>query len=525
MFNSKEENIIWNAALYVRLSQDDKDKNVSNSIINQEKMLSDYVIKNKKEQFNIVDSYIDDGYTGTNFNRPAFKRMMNDIKAGIVNCIIVKDLSRFGREHIDVDNYLERILPLLGVRFISVMQNIDSFKNPEKMNSIEIPFLNLINEEYARDISRKTKASLETKRKEGKYVYSRAPYGYLKDPDDKYHLIVDKAKAENVRKVFRLYIKGISIYSIYKDMKKKSVKNFEEETWSVVKVKRILNNMIYTGDMVQGTTSKYNHKTKKRFELPEKDWIVVPDTHEAIIEKEIFEVAHMQLQTCSKPKLEKESSIFAQYLRCEDCSQKMVRTSATVKGKVYRRFICSTYKKFGKNACSSHIIDEDALKVIVLTIIQDQIRCVLDIEKIVRRTKNEIINKRKQLYHSKKIDHLENELLKRKSISRGLYEDYKVGIITLDEYEEMKDAYKNSVYNIEEEIKEQNKIIKAFDTNDILKNRYINSFKQYKNISELSREILLNLVEEIIVFRDKKIKIVFKFEDEYKKLVPIFDLE
>lgn len=163
-------NKIWNTALYIRLSQDDKKNTISNSILNQQKMLLDYTLKTKDNSFNVVDSYIDDGYTGTNFNRPNFIRMMDDVKTNKIDCIIVKDLSRFGREHIDVDNYLERVLPLVNVRFISIMQYIDSYKYPKKMNSIEVPFLNLINEEYARDISRKIKAGLSSMRKEGKYI-------------------------------------------------------------------------------------------------------------------------------------------------------------------------------------------------------------------------------------------------------------------------------------------------------------------------------------------------------------------
>ena len=367
--NKKEEQA-WYTALYIRLSQDDKDKSVSNSIINQKKLLNDYVSQIKDEEFKVIDNYIDDGYTGTDFNRPAFKRMMKAVKSGRVNCIVVKDLSRFGREHIDVDNYLERIFPLMGVRFISIMQHLDSFKNPEKMNSIEIPFLNLINEEYARDISRKTKASLETKRKEGKYVYARAPYDYKKDPEDKYHLIIDELKAENIIVAYNLYLSGESIASIVKNMKEKSKSQSFDDYWDKKKIRNMLSNRIYTGDMVQGITSKYNHKIKKRYTLPEEDWIIVPNTHEAIINKDKFNIAQIQLMKGSCPKSEDtEPSILAGYLKCADCSKRMVRTSATINGRTYRRFVCSTYKKLGKEACTSHIIGEDVLLGIILTTI------------------------------------------------------------------------------------------------------------------------------------------------------------
>jgi len=199
---------VWNTALYIRLSEDDKDLSVSNSVVNQKNLLEKFIATVKDDNFNVVDSYIDDGYTGTNFDRPGFQRMMGDIRAGRANCIIVKDLSRFGREHIDVDNYLERIFPMMQVRFISVMQHLDSYRNPQKMSSIEVPFLNLINEAYARDISRKTKASLVTKRKRGQYVSGFAPYGYRKDEIDINHLVVDEDAAGNVIRILTGIFRG-----------------------------------------------------------------------------------------------------------------------------------------------------------------------------------------------------------------------------------------------------------------------------------------------------------------------------
>ena len=237
-------------------------------------------------------------------------------------------------------------------------------------------------------------------------------------------------------------------------MKEKTKSQIFEDYWDNKKIRRILSNRIYTGDMVQGITSKYNYKTKKRYVLPDKDWIVVPNTHEAIICKEKFDVVQIQIKKGSCPKSEDtEPSILTGYLKCADCGKKMVRTSAAVNGSTYRRFICSTYKKLGKDACASHIIGEDVLLEIILTTIQSQIKSAVKVESVIKKTQSEILKAKERLFYSNKIKHIEDELDKIGDLKRGLYEDYKEGIITLDEYNIMKPEYEKAYLKKQSELR------------------------------------------------------------------------
>ncbi len=538
---SRKSMDVWETALYVRLSQDDKEKSISNSVINQQNMLKEFA--EKDEEFKIVDCYIDDGYTGTNFNRPGFIRMMEDMKRGRLNCIIVKDLSRFGREHIDVDNYLERIFPLMNVRFISVMQNLDSYKNPAKMNSIEIPFLNLINEEYARDISRKTKASLESKRKEGKYISSLTPYGYLKDPLDKNHLIIDEEAAINIEKIFNWFVNGMDYSEIknkLNDMKSlnpaayrtsKKAENNKINSgyaglWETRHIRQILNTDLYTGDMVQGKTATYNHKTKKRIPLPKEEWIVVPSTHDPIVTHSTFEAAQALQEKKTRPRVKKMApSPLSRYIKCGDCGEPMVRTTCTHNGRKYKKYVCSLSKKYGSKICGTHIIDEDVLLEIILNSIQKQIKCAVDIEKTIKKAQHSKITERNTAFLERKVSKIEKEINRVTTLKQGLYEDCKSGLITEDEYSQMKSSYEDSNRELSIELLNIKRQITEVSDQKIEDSIFITTFKRFNNINEITRDIVTALIEEIIVFEERQITIKFKYRDEYKKLTSIFASE
>ncbi len=528
---------VWETALYVRLSQDDIDQSISNSVKNQIEMLETYVKKSKEDIFNVVDTYIDDGYSGTSFIRPDFIRMMDDIKKLKVDCIITKDLARFGRDHIGTDNYLEIYLPSMNVRFITLMNPcLDSFKNPQKMNSIEVPFLNLINEEYARDISRKTKSSLQSKCKNGKYVGSHTPYGYLKDTEDRNKLIVDENTVMNVVQIFEWYINGMNLSEIARSLNDRGIlspiaykskyginkkpKNANRNTfglWENSMVKRILVCQLYTGDMVQGKTISYNYKMKKRTPLPKEKWIIVHDTHEAIIRQEQFDTVQELISKSFKSEEKAKPSAFAQYIKCADCKKNMIRTISTSNGKRYSKFVCSTSKKYGKKVCSSHIISEDVLHEVVLYAIQTQIACAVDIEELINKVKNKDVVHRTLAFLEKKYSKLENESARINRLKQGLYEDCKSGLITEDEYLDMKLQYEKSNKEINIELSNLSKEIVNTSEQITERNKYINMFKEFGNITKVTREVVVALVEEIIVHEGKRIEVVFKFKDEFKE--------
>ena len=304
--NSKK---IYHAAIYVRLSKEDGDvatagKRESNSISNQKNLIKNF-LKDKKDIV-VVSERVDDGYSGSNFERPAFQMMLEDIKKGIVDCVVVKDLSRFGREYIDAGKYIERLFPALGVRFIAVNDHYDSLEGKSQADEIVIPFKNLINDAYCRDISIKIRSHLEVKRKNGEYIGAFTPYGYQKDSDNKNKLVIDVYAADIVKEIYRMKLSGMSQTAIANALNKQGVlspmeykhslgiriqdnfKTHEQAEWSAMSVKRILENEVYTGTLVQGKRTTPNHKVKKLMKKPETDWVRIEKNHEAIVSEREF---------------------------------------------------------------------------------------------------------------------------------------------------------------------------------------------------------------------------------------------
>ena len=296
-------NAKYKVAGYIRLSKEDKIKDESNSVTNQKLIITSYIENN--EDLELFDFYIDDGYSGTTFNRPEYKRMIKDIIEGKVNTIIVKDLSRFGRNHIESDNYLENILPGYNVRFIFINDDIDTLNNSNSVSSIVIPLKNLMNDQYARDICEKVRLILKMKQLNGEFIGVTAPYGYLKDPKDKHKFIVDKEAFHNVKKIFNMILlgeirkeiaehlnsKNVLTPSLYK-LSKEQTNNEElicSKKWNVEIVSRILRNGTYTGTLIQNVKTKPNYRTDKLIAVNKDEWIITENHHEAIISKEIFD--------------------------------------------------------------------------------------------------------------------------------------------------------------------------------------------------------------------------------------------
>lgn len=391
------------AALYMRLSKDDGDKVESDSIRNQRSLLRDFV--KQHSDITLVKEYVDDGFSGTNFERPDFQRMLEDARNHKINCIIVKDLSRLGRNYIETGRYLEKIFPVLGIRFIAVNDHYDSADTTNDSDQIIVPFKNLVNDAYCRDISIKIRSQLDIKRKKGQFIGNYAGYGYFKDPKDKNHLVIDEYAAEIVRMIFNMKIDGYSAKNIAARLNEMGVLipaeykracgfNYssgfmagKKPKWDVSSVLRILKNELYTGTMVQGKTRKINYKVNVRQKIEPENWIRVEGTHEPIVSKEIFECVQklMELDTRTSPE---EESIyeFSGLLRCGDCGQNLVRRTTTKKGKKYFYYHCSTYKR--KEGCSSHNISDIKLRKAVLEAIRSQVALIVKADEIIAQIEN-----------------------------------------------------------------------------------------------------------------------------------------
>lgn len=533
----KSQTQVWNVAAYIRLSREDGDKEESDSVGNQRQLLSNYI----DDSLDLVleEFYVDDGYSGTNFNRPDFMRMMEDMKDKKINCILIKDLSRLGRNYAEVGRYIEQIFPFMGIRFIAINDRLDSVKNPRDMDTMLVPFKNLMNDEYCRDISKKVRSSLDMKRREGQFIGAFAPYGYQKDPNNKNHLIIDEEAAEVVRKIYRWFIDdGMSMLGIKKKLcdlgipnptQYKQGKGYNyvcaaklrpDGAWNDHTVRRILTGEVYIGNLIQGVMRNQSYKVQVSRRVPEEEWIRVEGTHESIISKEDFEYVQKILtkDTRIAPK-ETQRTLFAGLVRCGDCGRAMNRRINKHSYGYYEYYICGGYKGMGAGYCSRHTIRIDKLGEAVLEAIRVQADLALDMNQILERLEkkekfNLKANALEKSLTKKRVD-LENVV----HIKSGLYMDWKTGEITKEEYHHMKESFVIKEKDLRESIAQlENEIVESEKKHDE-SNEFIAHFKKYKKIEELDRKILDELVDTIYVYEEKRIKIVFKFRDEYKVAV------
>lgn len=536
---------VYDADVYLRLSKEDGDKEESDSITNQRELILEFL--KSREDIRIHEVRVDDGYSGVNFERPAFQQMLEDIKAGKVNCVVTKDLSRFGRNHIEVGKYIEKIFPYLGVRFIAVNDNYDSLTNDTQTNNIIIPFKNLINDAYCRDISIKIRSNLEVKRKRGDFVGPFAPYGYRKSEEDKNKLEIDEEAAEVVRSIFRMYLQGRNAYKIAEKLNKKNIltpmdykkengsafytgfkKNLESQ-WTHMHVLRILGNPVYTGTLVQGKETTPNYKVKKKVKRDQSKWSQVENTHDAIIPSVDFQNAQEQLQMDTRTGTAKEKIYYLSgIVKCGDCGANMVRKTVPSGKRKFIYYVCGSHKG-NKDICSSHSINAEALEESVLKLLNHQIKNVTDLGRILDKLEDAQIRKVEMEKRHRQITKKKEEVQKYNHLRLDLYEDYKEGLITKEEYLELKEIYEKRAKAAEQSL-EAMEVQMAFGA-DREKDKcgWINEFKKYGYLGCLSREVIVSLIEQILVYEKKegerypRIEIHFKYEDKFQASVNMLE--
>lgn len=529
----------WKAADYARISREDGDKEESDSIGTQFDIIDDYIAHN--DDITFIDRYSDDGWSGTNFDRPDFMRLMEDIKKGKINCVIVKDLSRLGRNYILVGQYLEMIFPMLNIRFISVNDRIDSIKDPASINNALVSFKNVMNDEYCRDISNKVRSSLDRKRSKGEFIGSFASYGYMKDPDDHHHLIVDPVAAEVVKNIFDWFLQGMSIIGIAKRLNHMGIPNPSaykrqcglnykhpagqlDSAWPDSSVKRVLKNRLYVGDMVQNKNRTKSYKVQVSVAVPEENWVIVPNMHEAIIDREKFETVQQLLMrdTRTSPGIN-HVSIFAGYIRCADCLRAMGKKSVAQSYGKYHYYVCQTFRKAGRNLCTKHTIREKQLYDAVLATIQSQIDLAVSMDQLVNDLKSQNVRAAKSSRLEKMLQLKEEEYEKVSRCRIDLYPDWKAGILSKDEYLSLKAKIGEQLEQIEIAIANIKEEISKYQSAPVSENKFISSFLRYRNIQVLTREVIVELIEMIYVYEGGTITIQFKYQDEYQRLLDLID--
>ena len=506
---------LWRAALYTRLSREDGDKLESDSIANQRALLEEFAARQPDLQ--VVGQYSDDGYTGTNFDRPNFQRMMADIEAGKINCVIVKDLSRFGRDYINSGQYLERWFPEHGVRFLAVNDHIDSEAGPYDML---LPFKNVFNEQYARDISNKVKSAMQAKQRQGAFIGAFASYGYRKDPEDHNKLLIDPSAAAIVRRVFDLYEQGngkiriakllneegIPCPSEYKKLNGERYHNgqkLEKTTyWTYATIHRMLKNQMYIGNMEQGRAPRQIMHGKAR-QLDRSQWTVVEGTHEPIISRQQWDrVQALLAKDTRAPSFEQNISPFAGFLRCGDCGRAMSKTNHP--GGVY--YCCGSYKRYGPSVCSRHGISQRKLERVVLEDLNKIIQTVDNLKNLAE----EAAPKKKRRDIQAERERIQVNLDRIYHLKKSAYEDFRSGLLTRDEYLRYKEDYTHQ----EKAVSAQLAQLEQEQPKTIFDQPWVASLLEHGKLKELDRITMAETVKEILVFEDGHIEITYLFSDE-----------
>lgn len=523
----------FKAIKYIRLSYTDDKSVESNSVSNQRKLIDDFIARH--DEIEAVAEKVDDGYSGVLFDRPAFLEMMELIKSGAANCVIVKDLSRFGREYIETGRYLRRIFPAYGVRFIAINDNLDTLT--EKADEITVAVKNIMNEAYSRDISVKTRTALDIKRRSGDFVGAFTVYGYLKTGEHHKSLVVDPFAANVVKDIFRKRLNGFSAYHIaeglnkagilsplaYKRLKglpyaKGGYADKEECKWSATTVIRILSDEIYTGTMVQGKQSTPHFKLKETETKPSSEWVRVEGTHEAIISKADFDLVQRlkRLDTRTAPRSDKVY-LFSGMLICGCCGSRMTRKTNHYKGKEYIYYFCPSGKKGG---CSStSMIKESDLTECVRTSLKAHINSIVSLNSVISGISRERINKELVNEYTSYIKSNEEQLVRVENFKRSLYENLVSGAISKDEYLQYKQGYTQKAEEIKAAVQGWNEKLEEVLENRSDRNRWINHFLQFSEMKDIDREIVTRLIKSIVINSDKSVDIRFNYQDEYQKAV------
>lgn len=523
------------AALYMRLSREDGE-NESASITTQRKMLTAFA---KENNFIIYDEYIDDGYTGTNFDRPSFNRMINDIEENKINTVITKDLSRLGRDYITAGQYTEVYFPQKQVRYIAINDGYDS---ENAVNNDIAPFKNVINEMYARDISKKIRSSFTVKMKEGNYIGNFAPYGYCKDTENKNHFLINEETAPIVKEIFYMASKGHKPADIAKHLNMKNIpsplayrcnkyhldinKYKTDGEWRAGTISRMLKNIVYIGHMAQGKTTKVSFRLKTTIAKSKDDWFVVENTHAPIIDKETFETVQRYSQNRAYNKKNNFVNIFSGIAKCADCGKNMSSVGTRKKGST-ANLECGAYKLKGAKACTNHFIDYDVLYKIVLDTLKEQISLS---EQDKKEILNEVLKENSKAQRQNKtvdeIEKLQKKIKQADSKIEKIYDDNFSGRLSNDNFNKLLEKYENESKLLSEKLKQCQKNAKIQQSKSLEKQayqKYFNLLNEYSDIKELNSELLFKLIERIDVYQGhyeksgnkkikrQKIKIYFRF--------------
>ncbi len=541
----QEEQNIYQTAGYIRLSIEDSGKTNGYSLENQEKLVRDYIAD--RQDLRLYRLYIDNGATGTVFERPAFDEMMQDMKDGKINCIVVKDLSRLGRNYLEAGNYLEQIFPFFRVRFCMLYFGYDSNSPDVTDESLIIPLKNIINEGYAKDISLKITTSFESRKKQGQFMGRYPVYGYLKDPANKNHLIINPETCGIVRRIFQMRDSGMALGAIASQLNAEGIpsparylwikglskeERHQDSYWDRINVKRLLTNKMYLGILVYGKERSSFAKGIKRQRVPESEWKYVPNAHEAIIDQELFDSVQKKLEDTKQNFLNmtgihedyRPENLFRGRIHCSDCGgamkmSKFVNTRKDGSIDRYAVYECCRRKKLYDLSCPQRSIRKAVVDKTVEEAIRFHIRTFLDTEQIIAKLNRSPKGRAAASDIQNHIREKQRRISKIERLSTGIYEDYREGILNEEEYLAIRSRYGEEKEGLLKEVDALMLAEREHEANYHSTGSLADIVRKYAEFPELNREIVEAFIADIQVHTDSHLVITFAFEDEFQRLI------
>lgn len=531
----KEKKVLFKAGLYARLSHEKEENIERGTIETQMELMKNYV--KDHEDIVIEEEYYDASFTGTNFERPDFKRMLEDAKTGRINCIIVKDLSRLGRNYVEMGNYIERVFPFLNVRFIAVTDDFDSFRPG---TDLMMPLKNIVNEFYAKDISKKVSTAHRRKWTTDEYMCGFAPYGYLKSKTEKNRIVVDEATAGNVRLIYKLFLEGKGYTPIAKYLNEQGIMSplmylkslgYQQNVrtngvWTKTTVKSILTNQAYIGSAVHGKVviEKYNNIPLHATDPSE--WVIVENTHEPLVDKETFEKAQERVKEISDAYFEKEftkhppneKNLLKGKIVCGDCGKGMRLSPRTTKSYVY---FCGTFSDGINPACSRHKIDQEDINKAVFAQISNHMRCCIDALRVIRELNARSNGLKKYDVYEKAITRQRRELEKVNRNFSELYGDYSEHLINESEYLTLKQQYLLKSEALKKEIDNLLVSQNLYSKNYKIDEDWENLINKYLKCRKLNKELADAFVDKVQVFEDGRISVNLVYDDCLEELLQV----
>lgn len=530
---------VYRAGLYARISVETERKREADTIGNQLQLLKDYV--SEHSDLTVFDIYSDDDISGTDFIRPEFSRMMNDLRDGKIDCIIVKDLSRLGRNYLESGEYIEMVFPFFRCRFISVT---DRFDTKYQQADISVQLKNMANEMYAKDISRKICSTMRTIQDQGKFAGSRAPYGYRLDPADKHHLIIDEETAPIVKQLFELLAEGNTVHFVATTMNANgipspgrllyergiaSTDHFKNSKWYMQTVRRILQDEIYLGWMVSGKFRSTYHSTGKKGSqpVPREEWIVTKGTHEPIVTEELFNKVQEYFvrmkeehgQTAVYNSKSKKSSIFKGHLRCGECGQAMFLRNKHSHGKVTAWYYCALHENYNSSYCVKKAVKKQDVEDIALKLIRTQIKLFTDAREMIIALNKKESSKTKHRIYSDQIRNVKKQIEKYMSLKASLYEDFANGVLSQSDYISMGQEYAQKADELRIFLAELEKEAQKYSQTYAMNGSWAQIIEQYQNAETLTEEMIYAFIDEMILYNNGHVEVKFRFKDELDEVI------